>query len=68
LGEFSPVGRLFSMGSFLLQNQPVLGIFFPRKKLCINSDKNGLGYIQGEFLANSFGHSGLWRSWNGDNS
>jgi hypothetical protein len=32
--------------------------FFPRKKLCINFDKSGLGYILGDFFTNSSGHPG----------
>jgi hypothetical protein len=30
--------------------------FFPRLRLCINFDKNGLGYILGDFITSSSGH------------
>jgi hypothetical protein len=36
----------------------LLGYFFPRKNLCINFDKNGLGYILGHFYTNATDHPG----------
>jgi hypothetical protein len=47
LGEFSPIGRLFTLGSFLnyKSRSNFRSTFFRRKKGRINFDKNGLGYI-----------------------
>jgi hypothetical protein len=69
LGEFSPLGRLFTFGSFFLgdclllavslkimcmyNGIPNLGRFFPLLKLRNNFDKTELGYILGHFLKNS---------------
>jgi hypothetical protein len=49
LGEFSPVGRLFSLGTCLEITEIVqfLGLLFP--KLCINFDK-GVGLHFGQFF------------------
>jgi hypothetical protein len=33
-----------------------IGRFLTRKKLCIDFDRNGLGYILGDFCTNSSGH------------
>jgi hypothetical protein len=60
LGEFSPFGRHFILGSFLKISQ-VAQIFrqhFAHSNLCINVDKNGLSYILGEFFTISSGHPG----------
>jgi hypothetical protein len=32
-----------------------LGYFIPKNRLCINFDKNGLGYILGDLFTNSSG-------------
>jgi hypothetical protein len=32
------------------------GLHFPRLKFCINFDINVLGYVLGDFFANSSGH------------
>jgi hypothetical protein len=48
LGESSPIGRLSSFGSFFenyRRSPNFWATFFPRKKLCIKFDKNGLVYI-----------------------
>jgi hypothetical protein len=37
-----------------------LGNSFPRNKLCINYDKNGMSYILGIFSTNSSGHPGQY--------
>jgi hypothetical protein len=59
LDEFSPTGQFFSLCSFLKVTE-VAHIFgarsFHGKKFCIDFDKNGLGYILGDFFANSSGH------------
>jgi hypothetical protein len=58
LGEFSPNARLFALGIFWKMTEIAhnFGILFPNFRLCINFDKNGLGYILGDFFANSSGH------------
>jgi hypothetical protein len=46
LGEFSPIWRLFTLGSFFLKITEVAQILcfvLERYKLCINSDKEGFG-------------------------
>jgi hypothetical protein len=58
LGEFLLFGRLFSLGAGFFEITKVtrfVGYFFTRAKLCINFDKNELGYIFGDFFANSSG-------------
>jgi hypothetical protein len=61
LGEFSPFWRLFSMGSFLKITEvaKLLSRYFPRNKLLIKFDKNGLGYTLGDFFTNSSGRIAL---------
>jgi hypothetical protein len=54
LGDFSPVGLLFSLGCF--KKYILFGLIFQRKKFCINCDKKVLGCILGDFFSNSFGH------------
>jgi hypothetical protein len=65
LDEFSTIVRLFSLGSFwkFQKQQNFSGYFFPRKKLCINFDKNELGHILADFSTTSSGHpvSGHWK-------
>jgi hypothetical protein len=56
LGEFSPIGRLFSLASFLEITEGAqywLLLFHVR----INFDKNGLSYSVGDFFTNSSGLS-----------
>jgi hypothetical protein len=51
LGEFSPIGRLFSLGSFYYyQSSPKFRLLFPQISLYIQFDKNGSGYILGDFF------------------
>jgi hypothetical protein len=45
LGEFSPIGRLFTLSSFLFYKNIAICM-----NVCINFDKNGLGYILVDFL------------------
>jgi hypothetical protein len=51
------------MGDCLLwavkEKHPFFDNFIPRLSLCINRDKNGLGYILGDFFTNLSGHPGL---------
>jgi hypothetical protein len=63
LGEFSPIGWLFTLGSFLKMTQvaDILGNFSPRLRLWNNFVKNGLGYILGDSFTNSSGHPGRQR-------
>jgi hypothetical protein len=51
--EFSPIGRLFTFGSFLTRSGPIYLV-----KLCINFDKNGLGYVLAILFTHSSGHPG----------
>jgi hypothetical protein len=53
LGEFSPIGRLFSSGS---SAQTFGQLFFRGKSYVLIWARNGLGYTLGDFLANSSGH------------
>jgi hypothetical protein len=40
LGEFSPLGRLFTLGSFLIAALAlIVGNFFPQSKICSNFDQ-----------------------------
>jgi hypothetical protein len=60
LGEFSPNELLFALGIFLenyTKSPTVWVYFFP---LCINYDKNGLGYVLGDVFTNSYGHPGQY--------
>jgi hypothetical protein len=51
LGEFSPIGRLFSLGSFYYyESSPKFRLLFPQISLYIQFDKNGSGYILGDFF------------------
>jgi hypothetical protein len=53
LGDFSPLGRLFILGSSLKIKEKAQFLFlFPRKKLT----ENGLGYILGNISKNSSDH------------
>jgi hypothetical protein len=60
LGDVSHTWRVFTLGSFLkiiyLSSTNLWVTFFHGKKLCINFDKNGLGYILGDFFTSSSGH------------
>jgi hypothetical protein len=53
LVEFSPIGRLFSLGRFLkiAEVALILGHFFPRETSYVCFDKNGLGYTLGDFFS-----------------
>jgi hypothetical protein len=56
LGEFSPTGWVFTLGSFLenfKSRQKNLATFYHRKKL-------SLGYILGDSLTNASGHPANW--------
>jgi hypothetical protein len=58
LGEFSPIGRLFSSSSFSKTTevaQKILGYYFSGKNYVCILIKNGLGYILVD-LKNSSGH------------
>jgi hypothetical protein len=52
-GEFSPIGWLFSLGSFWkLRLQPkFLGYFFPQLRWCINFVKKWVGLHFGQFFS-----------------
>jgi hypothetical protein len=54
--------RVARLGELVITSSPNFGLLFPRKKLYINLDKNGLGYILGNCFTNSFGHLG-GRGW-----
>jgi hypothetical protein len=51
-GGFSHIGRLFSYGGFLKITEVahIFGYFIQRLILCINYDKNGTGYVLGDFF------------------
>jgi hypothetical protein len=60
LGENSPNGRVFTLGSFVKITEEAhifYATFFQCKGyLHINVDKNGLGYILHDLSTNSSGH------------
>jgi hypothetical protein len=61
LGEFSPVGRLFTLNSFrenYRNSTNTLGYFFHGKICALIFTRNGLGYILGDFFTNASGHPG----------
>jgi hypothetical protein len=62
LGEFSPIGRLFTLGSILLITE-VAQIFvlpFSKLKNCVLIlAKNGLGYSLGNSFAYASGHPAI---------
>jgi hypothetical protein len=50
--EFSPIGRLLTLDSFQkVQDTQTCGLLSPPKKIHFNFDKNGLGYILGDFFS-----------------
>jgi hypothetical protein len=60
------IGRIFSYGVVVYVGQffkltEVGQLIFPRYKLTIDLNKNGLGYILGDFFTNSSGHTGCRR-------
>jgi hypothetical protein len=56
LGEFSPIGRLNTLGIFVKITE-IFGLLFSRGKSCLLIfTKNGLGYILGDFFTNASGH------------
>jgi hypothetical protein len=64
LGEFSPIGRLFTLCSFLKMTevaQIFQTIFAIVKVSYILTFTNGLGYIIGDLFTNSSGHLGSSR-------
>jgi hypothetical protein len=59
LGEFSTVGRLFSLGHFFENDNSCpkkFSRFFLPSKTCNNCYRNMLCYILGHFFTNSSGH------------
>jgi hypothetical protein len=59
LGEFSPIERLSSSGSFFGNygiSPKMFGYFFPPITFIYKFRKNGLGNILGDFFSNSSGH------------
>jgi hypothetical protein len=55
LGEFSPIGRLFTTGSLsLTKESQILAIFFTKNNAL--AQKYILGYILDDFSTNSSGH------------
>jgi hypothetical protein len=54
MGEFSPIGRLLSLGR--LPKLTEVAKMFWAIHLCTHFNKSMLGYILGDFFANSSGH------------
>jgi hypothetical protein len=56
--EISALGlSIVYLGKFFLINQSkIFDYFFERPSICIKFDKNGLGYILGDFFTNASGH------------
>jgi hypothetical protein len=59
LGEFSPLGRLLTLG-FIFENsrggKTILAPFFHGKSCVLMLTENGLGHILGTFFTNLSGH------------
>jgi hypothetical protein len=65
LGEYLPIGRLFSLGSFFekCKSSTNSWFFFDGTSCVLILTQNWLGYILGDFFANSSGHPGdEWRA------
>jgi hypothetical protein len=60
LGEFSPIRRLFTLGSFLkkYKRKLIFGLLNTAEKLCINFDKKWVGLHFGRFFRNH-----IWSPW-----
>jgi hypothetical protein len=58
MGEFSPFGRLLTLGSLFenYKSSPKCWQLFNSVKFMHSFIKRGLGYILGEFFKNSSGH------------
>jgi hypothetical protein len=52
LGDFSPLGWLFILGSFLkiIEEAQIIGLLFFSTRYVLILTKHGLGYILGGFL------------------
>jgi hypothetical protein len=55
LGEFSPIGQLFALGSFLkiTESALIFALLYPIEKKYINCDKNGGKHFGRLFQINS---------------
>jgi hypothetical protein len=62
LGEFSPIGQLFTLSNVCMYVVLNFGLLFQRKKLCINFDKKCLGYTWADFFINPSGHPAVPKS------
>jgi hypothetical protein len=58
LGEFSPIGSLFTLDNFwkITQKPKFVDYFFQRKSYMLIMLKNVFGYILGDFFTTSSGH------------
>jgi hypothetical protein len=68
LAEFSPFGRLFTLGSFwqITEIAQIIGAtYFCDKKLHFNFDKKRLWLRFGRFLISASGHPGMKTTWTG---
>jgi hypothetical protein len=62
VGEFSPIGRLFSLGNFMKITEvaQIFSYFMPRQQnYVLIVTKTGSGCILGDFFTNSSGHPDL---------
>jgi hypothetical protein len=58
-GEFSTIGRLFTLGAAFYENyrsSPKIWLLFPRIRLCINFDKISWATFWAIFLTRKSGH------------
>jgi hypothetical protein len=64
LGEFSPIGQLFSLGSVLkiTEGGHFLATFFHGTGNVLILTNHWLGYILGDFFTNPSGHPALYLS------
>jgi hypothetical protein len=58
LGEFSPIGSLFTLGSFvkITEVAPIIALLFNGKIYVLIISKTELGDILGDFFTNASGH------------
>jgi hypothetical protein len=62
LDEFSPLGRLFTLGSFMIIVEDAKMVYFHSKKYALIFTKFRVGLYFGPYIfTNSLGHPGHWR-------
>jgi hypothetical protein len=65
LGDFSAIGRLFTLGGFFLKRTELAQFFVLLLQLWLFLTKHGLGCVLGEVFTNSSGHPDHGFEWSG---